>query len=206
MSLARAIASASVSNGSTARPGRRSPRAPPGRRRDRVQHGRREPEPAPVRRRALQRDRRLVHVGRHPLALAGGDQRAHLGRRVERIADPQRATVSSRCSRNSGSALRSTNTRERAQQSWPALPKTAPGEAVRGGAQIGVGEHDRRRLATQLERHALDVARGARPMSRPTAVEPVNAILPTPGCSTSAARPPRPCRRDGQQAFGQPAS
>ena len=52
--------------------------------------------------------------------------------------------------------------RERAQQSWPALSKTAYG-AERGGLlQVGVGEDDVGRLAAELERDALDRRGGAR--------------------------------------------
>ena len=69
--------------------------------------------------------------------------------------------------------------RERAQQSWPALPKTASG-AGRGGLEVGVGEDDVRRLAAELERDALDRRRARqRAIPRPTSVEPVKAILAT---------------------------
>ena len=61
---------------------------------DRAQHGRREPEARPVGRRAADRHRRAVgHEGGDRLALAGRDQRAHLGRLVERVADPDRLDV-----------------------------------------------------------------------------------------------------------------
>jgi hypothetical protein len=49
-----------------------------------------------------------------------------------------------------------TRIRERAQQSCPALPKTAHGGRLRGGLQVRVGEHEVGRLAAQLEGHALD--------------------------------------------------
>ena len=59
--------------------------------RDRAQHRRREPVAGAVGRRAADRDRGVVgHVGGDRLALAGRDQRAHLGRLVERVADPHR--------------------------------------------------------------------------------------------------------------------
>ena len=61
---------------------------------------------------------------------------------------------------NSSSADRSTRIRERAQQSWPALPKTAIGAARRGRSEVGVGEDDVGRLAAELERHPLDRRRG----------------------------------------------
>ena len=62
---------------------------------------------------------------------------------------------------NSSIAPRSTRIRERAQQSWPALPKTAAGAGGRGRLEVGVGEDHVRRLAAELERHPLDRLRGA---------------------------------------------
>ena len=64
--------------------------------------------------------------------------------------------------RKSSSAARCTRIRERAQQSWPALPNTAPRRRRRGRLEVGVGEDDVGRLAAELERHALDRLRGAR--------------------------------------------
>ena len=58
--------------------------------------------------------------------------------------------------------MRSTRIRERAQQSWPALPKTADGAAAAAALDVGVGEDDVRRLAAELERHPLDRLRRAR--------------------------------------------
>ena len=52
--------------------------------------------------------------------------------------------------------------RERAQQSWPALPKTAPGAAAAAALEVGVGEDDVGRLAAELERDALDRRRRRR--------------------------------------------
>ena len=84
------------------------------------------------------------------------------------------------------SAERSTRMRERAQQSWPALPNTRERRRRRGLLEVGVGEHDVGRLAAQLERHALDRAPRRPPRSaRPTSVEPVKATFATSGCSTS---------------------
>ena len=51
-----------------------------------------------------------------------------------------------------------------------------------------VGEHDLRALAAELERDGLDVRLADGAQERPpTSVEPVNAILSTPGCRASAA-------------------
>ena len=107
---------------------------------------------------------------------------------------------------NASSAARSTRIRERAQQSWPALPNTAPGAAAAAALEVGVGEDDVGRLAAELERHALDrLRRAARRSTRPTSVEPVNAIFATSGCSTS--RCPHVAARAGDDvdhALGQP--
>ena len=119
--------------GSRRRPGRRSPRARRGRRwRPAPARSAGTSSPGPSGARAADRHRRVAgDVGGDRLALVGRDQRAHLGRLVERVAD--RASPRPRCSSaamNSSSAERSTRIRERAQQSWPALPKTASGAAA----------------------------------------------------------------------------
>ena len=104
------------------------------------------------------------------------------------------------------SAERSTRMRERAQQSWPALPNTASGARPPRPLEVGVGEHDVGRLAAELERHPLDRApRRPRAIRRPTSVEPVKATLATSGCSTS--RWPQTAARPGHHvhhALGQP--
>ena len=46
--------------------------------------------------------------------------------------------------------------RDRAQQSWPALSKTEYGRRRGGLLEVGVLEDHVRRLASELERHALD--------------------------------------------------
>ena len=54
-------------------------------------------------------------------------------------------------------------------------------------------EHDVRGFAAELQAEMLPGPRQCRWISLPTSVEPVNAILSTPGCATSAAplrRPP----------------
>ncbi len=71
-------------------------------------------------------------------------------------------TASSSASMKRSRALRSTRMRERAQQSWPALPNTRQGRHRRRLLEVGVGEHDVRALAAQLERDALDRRRRAR--------------------------------------------
>ena len=57
-------------------------------------------------------------------------------------------------------ALSSTRMRERAQQSWPAFPKTRVGRGRGGRLEVGVREDHVRGLSAELERHALDRLRG----------------------------------------------
>ena len=91
------------------------------------------------------------------LALPGRDERPDLGRR-----DPRGRRRRSRASsRRSARAPRratdsSTSRRERAQQSWPQFSKTRERRLRADLLEVGVGEHDRGRLAAELERHALD--------------------------------------------------
>ena len=47
--------------------------------------------------------------------------------------------------------------RLRAQQSWPALPNTAIGVSSTAPLPVGIGEHDARRLAAELQRDPGDV-------------------------------------------------
>ena len=157
---------------------------------DRAQHGRREPV-ARARRARVPRiatgassGTNEATVSRWPAEISGPISVASSSGSPTRIA----STASSSASMNASSAERSTRIRERAQQSWPALPNTAPGAAAAAACEVGVGEHDVGRLAAQLERHALDRLAPRRPRSeRPTSVEPVNATFATSGCSTSRA-------------------
>ena len=59
--------------------------------------------------------------------------------------------------------------------------------ARHGRVEIGIGEHDVRRLAAELERDALEVAGEARMIDWPVTCEPVKATLSTSGCEASAA-------------------
>ena len=67
------------------------------------------------------------------------------------------------------------------------------GRAAHGGVEVGVGKHDVRRLAAELERDVLQRVGRARMIPLPVDVSPVNAILSMPGCSTIAW----PTRRAG---------
>ena len=102
------------------------------------------------------------------------------------------ATALSRCARNSSSAGRCTKMRLRAQQSWPALPNTAPGAAAAAAgrsasAKMMFGDLPPSSSVTRLIVSAAPVA-----IWRPTSVEPVNAIFATSGCSTSRCPQVRP--------------
>ena len=79
--------------------------------------------------------------------------------RVERPSSPR--TAGSRRPRNSSYADRSTRIRERAQQSWPALSKTAYGAAGGRRGEVGVGEDDVGALAAELEGHPLHLVGAA---------------------------------------------
>ena len=85
---------------------------------------------------------------------------------------------------NAGSASRCTNTRDRAQQSCPALPNTAPANpraAASRSASANTIDGDLP-PSSSVTRFTSRAARAA--ISRPTAVEPVKATLAMPGCST----------------------
>ncbi len=71
-------------------------------------------------------------------------------------------TAGSSSDTNSSYADRSTRIRDRAQQSWPALSKTADGGRGRGGRDVRVGEHDVGALAAELEGHPLHLVSAAR--------------------------------------------
>ena len=80
-----------------------------------------------------------------------------------------RVTAVSSRPRNSSYADRSTRIRDRAQQSWPALSKTAYGAVAAAWADVGVGEDDVGALAAELEGHPLHLvgAAGHDPLARP---------------------------------------
>ena len=165
MSFASRTASSSSRNGITAATGPKiSSRAGAVVVVDRAQDRRREPEA-----RAVRRAFRGSPPGRRPARTTTRSRAA-----PPRSAAPSRlasssgsptliaSTASSSTSMKRSIAERSTRIRERAQQSWPALPNTALGAACGGALEVGVREHDVRRLAAQLERHALDRLGGAR--------------------------------------------
>ena len=86
-----------------------------------------------------------------------------------------------------------TRIRERAQQSWPALPNTAIGAAAAAASRSASAKMTLADLPPELERHPLDrLGRTARRSSGPTSVEPVKAIFATSGCSTRRCPQVRP--------------
>ena len=102
-------------------------------------------------------------------------------------------------------ADRSTRIRERAQQSWPALPKTAIGADAAAASRSASAKMTLADLPPSSSVTRLIVAAAPSAIPRPTSVDPVKAILATSGCSTS--RFPTTRARSGddiQDAFGNP--
>ena len=83
------------------------------------------------------------------------------------------------------SAERSTRMRERAQQSWPALPKTASGAAAAAASRSASAKTTFADLPPSSSVTRLIVPAAPAAIPRPTSVEPVKAILATSRCSTS---------------------
>ena len=103
------------------------------------------------------------------------------------------------------SAERSTRMRERAQQSWPALPNTAIGAAAAARSRSASAKITFADLppSSSVTRLIVSAARAA--MRRPTSVEPVNATLATSGCSTIRSPTTRPGAHDHvEDALGHP--
>ena len=90
------------------------------------------------------------------------------------------------------SAERSTRIRDRAQQSWPAFPKTAPGAAAAARSRSASAKTMLADLppSSSVTRFMVWAAPTAIP--RPTSVDPVNATLATSGCSTRRCPTVRP--------------
>ena len=82
--------------------------------------------------------------------------------------------------------------RERAQQSWPALPKTAPGAAAAAAWMSASANTTLADLPPSSKVTRLIVCAAPAAIVRPTAVEPVKATLATSGCSTSRCPQVRP--------------
>ncbi len=78
----------------------------------------------------------------------------------------------------------STKMRERAQQSWPALPKTAIGAASAAAAMSASAKMMLGDLPPSSSVTRLIVAAAPSAIPRPTSVDPVKATLATSGWST----------------------
>ena len=187
MSLASATASASSSKGMTQATGPKiSSRAGAVVVGDRRQHGRREPVAGAVGGAAADRHRGVVgDEGGDGLALAGGDQRPHLGRLVERVADP-------RSPRRAAPAPRGSRRRRRARPG-SASARSSPGRRCRRprhGAAAAAASRSASAKTTLADLPPsssvtrLIVCAAPAAIPRPTSVEPVKAILATSGCST----------------------
>ncbi len=188
LSLAIRIASASSSNGDD-----RDHRAEdllaqrPVGRVGRRQHGRRVPEARALRRAAAERDRRVVgHVGRDPVALAGADQRAHLGVLVARVGDDDAADggleqlhepVVDDCARPGCASARSSPGRRCRR------PRTA--RSPRPGSRSASAKTTFALLPPSSSVTGLICAAQPAITCRPTSVEPVKTILATSGESTN---------------------
>ena len=101
-------------------------------------------------------------------------------------------TCGSSSSRKRSSASSCTRMRERAQQSWPALPNTADGAAAAAASRSASANTMFADLPPSSSVTRLIVAAAPAAIERPTSVEPVNAILATSGCSTRRCPHVRP--------------
>ena len=93
-------------------------------------------------------------------------------------------TAGSSRPRNSSYADRSTRIRERAQQSWPALSKTAYGAAAAAAARSASAKTTLADLPPSSRVTRFTCSAQPAMIFLPTAVEPVNATLRTSGCVT----------------------
>ncbi len=93
-------------------------------------------------------------------------------------------TAPSSSDMKSSIAERSTRIRERAQQSCPALPKTAIGAEDAAAARSASAKIRFADLPPSSRVTRLIVPAAPSAIPRPTSVEPVKAILATSGCST----------------------
>ena len=159
---------------------------------DGVQDRGREPEARPVRRGPGDQDGRVVDVTLRLRALCPGDQRAHVGGLVEGVADDRALDHRSQVLQE----LVGRGALDQHARAGTAAAGVAERRAAQAVRRPRAGRRRRRRSTADLPpsssvtRAMRSAAR--RPMSLPTSVDPVNAILPTPGCSTSAVPSVRP--------------
>src|SRR3954453_7883774 len=100
-------------------------------------------------------------------------------------------TASSSASMKRSSAPRSTRIRERAQQSWPALPNTASGAIAAACSRSASANTTSALLPPSSSVTRLIVAAAPAAIERPTSVEPVKAIFAASGGSTGRRPPAR---------------
>ena len=100
-------------------------------------------------------------------------------------------------------AERWTRIRERAQQSWPALPKTAPAPP-RPPPRSASAKTMFADLPPSSSVTRLIVCAAPAAIDRPTSVEPVKAIFATSGCSTRRCRTRARPGDDVDDALGDP--
>ena len=116
------------------------------------------------------------------------DQRAQLDRRSSR---PTRARPSAgqRPANSSATALHVDPVGGRAGLST--VSHLGDDGALHGGVEVGVVEHDERRVAAELHRAVTTARRACSSNTRPTSVEPVKDSLRTRGSASIADRPGR---------------
>ena len=155
--------------------------------RDRGEHRGREPVAGAVRRRSTDRDRGVVRRRRRRPSRAGRRRSAAPSGSPRRAGRRLASTdiASSSASRKRSTTERSTRIRERAQQSWPALPNTASGAAAAARSRSASANTTLADLPPSSRVTRLIVAAAPSAIPRPTSVEPVKAIFATSGCSTS---------------------
>ena len=122
------------------------------------------------------------------LELSRRDDRADVGRLVERIADAQMAHAGAQFGvERFGDAFRDEQARAGAADLALVEPDGVD-EPFDGAVEIGIVEHDEGRFAAELEADSfLPLPAVALRIARPTSVEPVKAILSTPAWATIAA-------------------
>ena len=113
------------------------------------------------------------------VAVRHRDQRAEVGGRVVRVGPTHDLAISSATpATNSSYSERVHDGAGGGGAVLPGVDQRSGDRTVDGGVQVGVVEDHERRLAAQLEVHALDrVAAAAAITLRPTAVEPVNDTI-----------------------------
>ncbi len=185
MSLASSTASASVRNGTTTATGpkisSRTARSPGSTGHSTV-GGNQKPGPsgaAPRIATGASSGTKEPTVSRWAAEISGPISVASSSGSPTRIA----STCSSSASMKASSAGRSTRMRERAQQSWPALPNTAGPAAAAAAAMSASANTMFADLPPSSSVTRLIVCAAVAAIRRPTSVEPVKATLATSGCS-----------------------